>query len=810
VDLVGRRHELAQVARLLDGVAAGTGGLLVVSGAPGSGKTALADAAAREAARRGFQVVRAAPAPGQPGRLVWATVLRDLATGGDGCDALVATILGQPGPLDLDAAARALVAGDRRLIVVDDLDAGGPDAIELLSFVAARAPAGGTGLLVAARTSPGFGAEVRLGGLAERELPAALGDAADHLSGDVLHALWVASRGFPGVARALAAHVEGDGDADGDGDREGDPVVRLALHAPSRAGFLEVDAALVRLLELAAGRAADDRTRARVLARLARELLGDAAAASRRRELVDEALARARRSGDAGVLAVVLDARLHALWDPGGVHDRLAAASEIVDLARASGDAAQERRGLFWRFVALMELGRVGEAESALAAFEQEARLAGDVEALVMVTARHAMLAIVRGRYDEAERLVDDVVLDGTRIGMADTQALAGTLRGAMLFERGSPEAAGPALEVLAGSARRLPGHLFEATSAGLLAFLGRHQEAAAEVERVLPRALAASGPRWLGSMAMLAFAAAESGDQRAAGQLYDALVPYAGRLAVLGGANTTIGPVSHFLGVLAARLGASDDAVRFLEDAIRLDEEIGALPFTARGLAALADALEARDRPGDRDEAAAHRARARSIAQSLGMTTLLARLGDDVGVWTLTPDGDDWLLDAAGERARVRDGRGVRYLRALLAAPGQDVAALDLVAGGAGLAARDTGPALDEKARRAYLRRLDELAAELDAADRAGDAARAAAAESERAALLGELRRATGLGGRARAVDAEAERARVNVTRTIRTTLDRIATLAPRAGAHLHASIRTGRTCRYEPAPGGPSRWRL
>jgi len=47
-------------------------------------------------------------------------------------------------------------------------------------------------------------------------------------------------------------------------------------------------------------------------------------------------------------------------------------------------------------------------------------------------------------------------------------------------------------------------------------------------------------------------------------------------------------------------------------------------------------------------------------------------------------------------------------------------------------------------------------------------------------------------------------------VTRTLRAALDRIAAAAPAAGAHLSASVRTGRACRYQPAPGGPVRWRL
>jgi hypothetical protein len=52
------------------------------------------------------------------------------------------------------------------------------------------------------------------------------------------------------------------------------------------------------------------------------------------------------------------------------------------------------------------------------------------------------------------------------------------------------------------------------------------------------------------------------------------------------------------------------------------------------------------------------------------------------------------------------------------------------------------------------------------------------------------------------------AERARVNVTRTLRATVDRITMAAPIAGAHLTSSIRTGTMCRYQPATGGPDRW--
>jgi hypothetical protein len=265
-----------------------------------------------------------------------------------------------------------------------------------------------------------------------------------------------------------------------------------------------------------------------------------------------------------------------------------------------------------------------------------------------------------------------------------------------------------------------------------------------------------------------------------------------------------------HYLGLLAARLGRPDAAVGHLQAAVAMQEEIGALPGLAHSLATLADALAARGGPGDVQAASDRRRRARQLAERVGMPVLLERLARPADEWSLGRDGDDWLLEAGAERARLRDGRGLHYLRALLAAPGRDIAALDLAAGGAGLATAGTGPPLDAAARADYRRRLAELEAELDAADRFGEAARAARAEAERRALVGELRRASGLGGRARTASPEAERARVNVTRTLRATIDKIALTAPACAAHLRASVHTGRACRYAPAPGGPSRWHV
>jgi hypothetical protein len=211
----------------------------------------------------------------------------------------------------------------------------------------------------------------------------------------------------------------------------------------------------------------------------------------------------------------------------------------------------------------------------------------------------------------------------------------------------------------------------------------------------------------------------------------------------------------------------------------------------------------------GDHRAATADAQRARELAARLGMGGVLRAVPAPAHEWSLLRDGDDWILEADAERARLRDTRGLHYLRTLVANPGRDVPALVLVSGGAAGPPDDAAPVLDATARAAIRRRLAALDDELAAADAAGDAERSRRAAAERAAVVAELRRATGLGGRDRRLPAEAERARVNVTRTLRATMARISLAAPLCGAHLEASVRTGRACRYEPAPGGPQRWR-
>jgi hypothetical protein len=190
-----------------------------------------------------------------------------------------------------------------------------------------------------------------------------------------------------------------------------------------------------------------------------------------------------------------------------------------------------------------------------------------------------------------------------------------------------------------------------------------------------------------------------------------------------------------------------------------------------------------------------------------------------------LSCEGDSWLVVFGGRTARLRGSKGLRYLARLLADPGRELTALELVAlerGGAdngndaveaGLALGvqgHAGPLLDARAKEAYRRRLAEIDEDIAEAQAAGDALRAAQADSERNCLVRELARAVGLGGRERHAGSASERARSAVTRAVRQALSRIREHHAPLAEHLDRTIRTGTCCVYLPDPRLPATWKI
>jgi tetratricopeptide (TPR) repeat protein/predicted Ser/Thr protein kinase len=109
---------------------------------------------------------------------------------------------------------------------------------------------------------------------------------------------------------------------------------------------------------------------------------------------------------------------------------------------------------------------------------------------------------------------------------------------------------------------------------------------------------------------------------------LYEELVPLEG-LCEPGGpwSSASFGSVARSLGQLAGLLGRYDDAFAHFEQALALNERIASPPWIARTAADYADALDLAGGAGNTARAADLRARARPIAEALGLSTLVERL---------------------------------------------------------------------------------------------------------------------------------------------------------------------------------------
>jgi hypothetical protein len=187
--------------------------------------------------------------------------------------------------------------------------------------------------------------------------------------------------------------------------------------------------------------------------------------------------------------------------------------------------------------------------------------------------------------------------------------------------------------------------------------------------------------------------------------------------------------------------------------------------------------------------------------------------------------EGEYWTISYDGRVIRIKQCKGLLYIAQLLANPGREFHAIDLVGfargehrvatdqAGRGMSSglrSDAGPALDASSKTSYRERLRDLREELDDAISMGDSGKTAKIQEEIAFLSRELARAVGLGGRDRRMSSEAERARLSVTNVIRSAIRKTAKQHPALGRYLSTSLRTGSFCSFEPDGRFPQDWQL
>ena len=365
----------------------------------------------------------------------------------------------------------------------------------------------------------------------------------------------------------------------------------------ARAGH---DLRLVALLRdaLAGLPPSDSPLRVRLLARLA-GALRDEPSPETRAALSAEAVEMARRLNDPGTLAYALDGRYAAILGPDNPEERLAIANEIVRLADAVDDRERAVQGRHYRLIALMELADLQSVDAEVTAMALLAEELRQPAQLWYVAATRANLALLTGRFDEAEDLISQALALG-RHAMSRDATLSSRLQ--LFLLRREQDRLEEVEETIKQSIQDYSTRpVFRCAHILLLCDLGREDEASAALERLAAGAFAdiPVDNEWLFCMSFLADASEQIGATDHASALYDLLLPHAGRNAS-NADEISLGDVSRSLGNAAAALERWADATRHFEAALEANARMGAQPWLARTQGDYARMLRARGRPSD------------------------------------------------------------------------------------------------------------------------------------------------------------------------------------------------------------------
>ncbi len=405
----------------------------------------------------------------------------------------------------------------------------------------------------------------------------------------------------------------------------------------------------------------------------------------RARELSGQALEMARRLGDPATLRSALRAwHLNALFfGPETLPQRLAVADELIARAGEFGDLRLLVQGRTWRAIDLFEAGDIPAVAAELDLAAAVAEQLREPFLLWATTYPRAALALLAGRFDEAEKHAREALAIGERTEFTSVETMFSGQHFEIRLLQGRPEE----LEArVRRTAERFPRPAVRVYLALLMAQLGRDQEARHHYDAVFDDIVSGRYGIWgLLSRAVLADTCWLLGDTDGAAAIYERLLPYAGCHVVNGLAGASNGAADRHLGCLATLLGRFDKAEHHFERSHRQHQRMGAWPWLAHGQVAHARMLLARRGPGDQERALDMLTAARETYRSLGMglyaervTTVLeeAEAGERA---TFRREGDEWVLEYAGARARLRDSKGLGYLSVLLRQPGREIAAVEL-----------------------------------------------------------------------------------------------------------------------------------
>jgi DNA-binding winged helix-turn-helix (wHTH) protein/tetratricopeptide (TPR) repeat protein len=344
----------------------------------------------------------------------------------------------------------------------------------------------------------------------------------------------------------------------------------------------EVDQEVVDALrEALAGLPPEDDLRALVLCALAKTSCysGDLA---QRSQLVQAAVPAARKLRDPSARARALLSCHEAMCEPDQLAARRELLAEVVAHAHATSDLALSLRSARSEIQNASELGDMQSLEVALSLLERRAEAARDPIYRWHTKTFKAMCAFVQGRVHDAVAIAEEALQLGSNVGERTARhvylcQLNGYLR--LLGDSAR------ARELTYEASARYPSFVGWRAALALAEFdLGRQQAAQEIFESLMAEGVPAlrRDAFVLSALCPVAELSIWFGTDEHSTQLYDALRPYAKYCGTVAYAIATNGPITRYLGLLAARLRRYDAAAAHFEAARRSSREMRSPTFIA------------------------------------------------------------------------------------------------------------------------------------------------------------------------------------------------------------------------------------
>ena len=378
----------------------------------------------------------------------------------------------------------------------------------------------------------------------------------------------------------------------------------------------EVDVEKVAVLEAAIDHAgpADSRERARLLATLAGELAYSGQA--RRFEIGSDAVEIASRIGDPVVMLDVIQRLGTSLSVPELYPERATRAAEAMRLSADHGDRVKR----FFALEAQIDVEMAtAEIQGARRCDAERAAIAAELRQPTLrwfATNGTALLDLIEGDTDAAERRATEAHEIGNESGQPDATMVYGGLLVQIRWQQGRGGELIPLLQQLIAGKPGMP--VFRSMLTIFLVHEGEREAAEAVLDELgeddfdFPIDLL-----WLTSSVLAAEAVSALGHRAGAEILYERLLPSAESVAA--SRASCVGPVAHYLGLLATTLGRDAEAEAHFEAALERSTRMHSPFHRARTMLATARLLGERSPERARQLAA----EAAELADRHGMAQL-------------------------------------------------------------------------------------------------------------------------------------------------------------------------------------------